>query len=105
MLDEDSRPIELGRGVMGVTYKAFDVDLLCPVTLKVIGERYLDIQMLPRSSSSPQTQTVAGARLRSTCGTSRHRNHERKSRSNNPTQIRDQPGSPLVLDSDKRRKY
>src|SRR6202040_615024 len=26
---------------MGVTYKAFDVDLQCPVTLKVISERYL----------------------------------------------------------------
>jgi serine/threonine protein kinase len=26
---------------MGVTYKAFDVDLRYPVTLKVIGERYL----------------------------------------------------------------
>jgi hypothetical protein len=31
----------LGRGAMGVTYKAFDVDLHCPVTLKVISERYL----------------------------------------------------------------
>src|SRR5260221_4267106 len=41
MLDEDGRPIELGRGAMGVTYKAFDVDLRCPVTLKVIGERYV----------------------------------------------------------------
>jgi len=41
MLDEDGRPIELGRGAMGITYKAFDVDLLCPVTLKVIGDRYL----------------------------------------------------------------
>jgi hypothetical protein len=38
---EDGKPIELGRGAMGVTYKAFDVDLLCPVTLKVISERYL----------------------------------------------------------------
>jgi len=38
---EDGTPIELGRGAMGVTYKAFDVDLHCPVTLKVIGERYL----------------------------------------------------------------
>ena len=38
---EDGRPIELGRGAMGVTYKAFDVDLRCPVTLKVISERYL----------------------------------------------------------------
>ena len=39
---EDGKPVELGRGAMGVTYKAFDVDLRCPVTLKVINERYLD---------------------------------------------------------------
>jgi serine/threonine protein kinase len=38
---EDGTPVELGRGAMGVTYKAVDVDLHCPVTLKVIGERYL----------------------------------------------------------------
>jgi WD40 repeat protein/serine/threonine protein kinase len=38
---EDGKPIELGRGSMGVTYKALDVDLRCPVTLKVISERYL----------------------------------------------------------------
>jgi serine/threonine protein kinase len=38
---EDGKPVELGRGAMGVTYKAFDVDLLCPVTLKVISEQYL----------------------------------------------------------------
>ncbi|MBV8969508.1 MAG: protein kinase, partial [Verrucomicrobia bacterium] len=38
---EDGKPIELGRGAMGVTYKAFDVDLRYPVTLKVISERYL----------------------------------------------------------------
>src|ERR1700675_4914941 len=38
---EDGKPAELGRGAMGVTYKAFDVDLRCPVTLKVISERYL----------------------------------------------------------------
>src|SRR6201981_2812035 len=37
----DGKPVELGRGAMGVTYKAFDVDLQCPVTLKVISERYL----------------------------------------------------------------
>jgi len=41
MLDADGRPIELGSGAMGVTYKALDVDLRCPVTLKVINERYL----------------------------------------------------------------
>ena len=39
--DEDGRPVELGRGAMGVTYKAFDIDLQCPVTLKVINERCL----------------------------------------------------------------
>jgi hypothetical protein len=38
---KDGKPVELGRGAMGVTYKAFDVDLHCPVTLKVISERYL----------------------------------------------------------------
>ena len=38
---KDGKPIELGRGAMGVTYKALDVDLRCPVTLKVISERYL----------------------------------------------------------------
>ena len=29
----------VGSGCDGVTYKAFDVDLRCPVTLKVISER------------------------------------------------------------------
>src|SRR5580693_2194944 len=38
---EDGKPLELGRGAMGVTYKAFDINLHCPVTLKVISDRYL----------------------------------------------------------------
>jgi hypothetical protein len=38
---EDGKPLELGRGAMGVTYKAFDINLHCPVTLKVIGDRSL----------------------------------------------------------------
>jgi hypothetical protein len=37
----DGTPIELGRGAMGITYKAIDVDLRCPVALKVISDRYL----------------------------------------------------------------
>jgi serine/threonine protein kinase/tetratricopeptide (TPR) repeat protein len=41
MLDQDGKPIELGRGAMGITYKAFDSDLRFPVTLKVISEKYL----------------------------------------------------------------
>ena len=39
---EDGKPIELGRGAMGITYKALDIDLQRPVTLKVISEKYLD---------------------------------------------------------------
>ena len=38
---QDGKPVELGRGAMGVTYKALDINLRCPVTLKVISERYL----------------------------------------------------------------
>src|ERR1700760_4843190 len=38
---EDGKPVELGRGAMGFTYKAYDIDLQCPVALKVISERYV----------------------------------------------------------------
>jgi hypothetical protein len=41
VMGEDGKPVELGRGAMGVTYKAFDINLRCPVTLKAISERYL----------------------------------------------------------------
>jgi hypothetical protein len=37
----DGKPVELGRGAMGVTYKAFDVDLRIPVTLKLISKKYV----------------------------------------------------------------
>src|SRR5215472_16613095 len=40
-MGEDGKAVELGRGAMGVTYKALDVNLRYPVTLKVISEKYV----------------------------------------------------------------
>jgi serine/threonine protein kinase len=38
---EDGTPYELGCGAMGVTYKALDVNLRCPVALKVISAQFV----------------------------------------------------------------
>ncbi|HET9375219.1 MAG TPA: hypothetical protein VFO40_09615 [Chthoniobacterales bacterium] len=37
----DGTLVELRRGAMGVTYKAFDVHLQCPVALKIINARFI----------------------------------------------------------------
>src|SRR6202047_4630028 len=42
LMSENGMPVELGHGAMGVTYKAFDTNLRCPVALKVITASLLD---------------------------------------------------------------
>jgi len=57
---EDGKPLELGRGAMGVTYKAFDINLHCPVTLKVISERYLGEEKQGNEHDAAMTYHQAG---------------------------------------------
>jgi len=44
-LREDGSLFELGRGAMGITYKAFDTNLRCFVALKVINAAYLSSEV------------------------------------------------------------
>jgi serine/threonine protein kinase len=57
---------ELGRGAMGITYKAFDTSLRCPVALKVINNSYLNSEVArqrflreARAAASLRHQNVA----------------------------------------------
>jgi serine/threonine protein kinase len=42
---EDGSPCELGRGAMGITYKAFDTNLRVNVALKVINAKFLESEI------------------------------------------------------------
>ncbi len=60
---EDGSLWELGRGAMGVTYKAFDVNLRCHVALKVINAQYLESEMA-RARFLREARAAAGLRHR-----------------------------------------
>ena len=63
---EDGSLWELGRGAMGITYRAFDTSLHCQVALKVINNSYLDSEVArqrflreARAAASLRHQNVA----------------------------------------------
>jgi serine/threonine protein kinase len=46
--NKNGTPVELGRGAMGVTYRALDVNLRCAVALKVISARWVGDELARR---------------------------------------------------------
>ncbi len=63
LLNENGLPFELGRGAMGVTYKAVDTNLNCPVALKIISARNLESETARRRFVR---EARAAARIRHT---------------------------------------
>ena len=61
LTNTDGSLMELGRGAMGVTYKAFDTNLHCYVALKVITANLLDSES---AAERFQREARAAARLR-----------------------------------------
>ena len=62
MTGEGGKPVELGRGAIGVTYKAFEVDLLCPVMLKAGREGKTRERLLERARA--ELDKIAGSKRR-----------------------------------------
>jgi serine/threonine protein kinase len=60
---QDGTLFELGRGAMGVTYKAFDTNLRCDVALKVINALHLDSETA-RARFLREARAAAGLRHR-----------------------------------------
>src|SRR6202008_756296 len=58
---DDGSLWELGRGAMGITYKAFDTNLRCPVALKVINNTYLNSDVA-RQRFLREARAAAGLR-------------------------------------------
>ncbi len=60
---DDGSAFELGRGAMGITYKAFDTNLRIPVALKVINGAYLNSEVA-RSRFIREARSAAKLRHR-----------------------------------------
>ena len=59
--DEGGSPVVLGKGAMGVTYRAFDTNLRCPVALKVIAPDLL-ADAIARTRFLREARTAASLR-------------------------------------------
>ncbi|MGB7793753.1 MAG: hypothetical protein WBL39_21350, partial [Terrimicrobiaceae bacterium] len=56
------RPVELGRGAMGVTYKVLDVDLHCLVTLKVANRTDIEEALREAVDIAERQKSISLAR-------------------------------------------